>query len=551
MIANTGLLSIAKMMGAALPKGVNEEIMQAYDNLLFYDEHTFGAAESIRDPLSENQVIQWGGKSAYAWSAVQMSGLLREKTMGIVQEHLPSAEVPTIAIFNTLNWKRSGLVEVFLDTDIIPDNLEFSIVDIEGNPVECRLVGQRSEGSYWNLWVNNIPPLGYKILRIEESHPDKLESSTPARKLENDFYRIEIDAEKGVISSLFDKELQMELLDTQDTMDLGEFIYERLESREAMERLTNTNRDTVYVPLNRKLTSLSDVQVASIENGSMWKSIKIHGLVPECADQRGVNIEVRLFHNTKRIELHYDMHKLAVTEPEGVYVAFPFALPGGQLAFEVQGGTISPGVNQLEGTSSDWNVIQNFASVRSSEAQIIFSSNDIHLVHFGAINTGRYYYKHKPKTNHIYSWVLNNYWTTNFKASQEGEMKWKYVITSSDDISNSYANRIGWGNRIPLLSRVIRPGKPTQDDVLSRSYVNLDIPNLLLVSAKPSEDREGIILHLRETEGGHALLDIEELAKVSGAKQISEVNVLEEELRTLIRTFEIEHHESIFLKLKM
>jgi hypothetical protein len=553
MIANTGLLSMAKLMGANLSPDINDDIIESYDNLLFYDEHTFGAAESIRDPLSENQVIQWGGKSAYAWTAVQQSGLLREKALGLIQPFVGRSEVPTIAIFNTLNWARSGLVEVFVDHDILPTDKEFSIQDANGNEVRAKLMRSRSEGSYWNFWVEDIPPLGYTILKLDVKEEMKQWERTESNleDLENEYYRMAIDKNKGVIISLYDKRLGQELLDVNDTMKLGEFIYERLESRESMERLTNSNRDTVYVPLNKKLSKLTNVQVSAIEESPLWKSLKINGLIAGCADDRGVNIEIRLFNNSKRIEFLYDMHKLAVTEPEAVYIAFPFKLEDSHLSFEVQGGSVSPGQNQLEGTSSDWNVIQNFASVRNKDAQIVFTSNDVHLVHFGAINSGRYYYKYKPKTSHIYSWVLNNYWTTNFKASQEGEMKWKYVITSSEDNSKSFANRTGWGNRIPLLARVIRAGESQTQSSISKSLIDLDFPNLLLVSAKPSEDGDGIILHLRELEGDHVNIDIGRLLMQTGANSISEVNVLEEEIQVLEGSIEFEHFETKFLKLKM
>ncbi len=90
------------------------------DNLLFYEEHTFGAAESISDPLAENAQVQWGEKSAFAWTAVKDSALLREEAFGLVQSFLPRADVPTLAVFNTLNWPRSGMARVFIDHQILP-----------------------------------------------------------------------------------------------------------------------------------------------------------------------------------------------------------------------------------------------------------------------------------------------------------------------------------------------------------------------------------------------------------------------------------------------
>ncbi|MEN8119888.1 MAG: glycoside hydrolase family 38 C-terminal domain-containing protein [Bacteroidota bacterium] len=551
MIANMGLLSMAKIMGAELPKDINQDITRCYDHLLFWDEHTFGAAESISDPMAENCVIQWGEKAAHAWSAVVDASMIREKAMGFIQPYINKSNVPVIAVFNTLNWNRSAMLKVYIDHDMLPTNKKAKIIDKVGNIIPAQLLNSREDGSYWALWVPDVPAMGYKTLEIHVSNESQnITVNKLAKKaLENKFYKLNIDTEKGVITSLFDKELQIELLDKSSKIKLGEFIYEQLESRHSMERLTNSNRDTVYVPLNKKLTRLSNIQINEIETTSLWNSIKIHGDIPICTDDRGVNIEIRLYHNNKRIELLYDMHKLPVTNPEGVYVAFPFKMEGeNQLTFDVQGGIVYPGVNQLEGTSSDWNVIQNFASVTNSEAQIVFCSGDIPLVQFGDINTGRFYYKHQPKKSHIYSWVLNNYWTTNFKASQEGEMKWRYHITSSSDKTKSFATRFGIGSRVPLLARVLPSGK-SKSEAVSKSILDISLPNLLLVNAKPSEKGDGVILQVRETEGDHAILDITKMLQQTGASSIFEVNILEDEIKRLNGPLLIEHYETKFIKI--
>jgi alpha-mannosidase len=327
-------------------------------------------------------------------------------------------------------------------------------------------------------------------------------------------------------------------------------IYEELENRHTMERLTNANRDTTYVPLVKQLIlSESNIGVSEVIPDIIWNSIRIHGLLDRCSDERGVEMEVRLYHHEKKIELLYKTHKLKVTTPEGLYVAFPFKMSDAdQLAFEVQGGTVRPGYNQLEGTASDWNTIQNFAVVKNQNAQIIFNSKSTPLVQFGDINTGRFYYKHKPVKSHIYSWVLNNYWTTNFKANQEGEMNWSYVITSTPNTSNTAATRFGWENTIPLAARVIHAGSEKSMN-LSRSLIDLDLPNVLLVDSQLAPDGKSIILHLRETEGDHAILDVARLKQQTGATTISEVNVLGEEIKTLERPLLIEHYETKFIYL--
>ncbi|WP_185154096.1 glycoside hydrolase family 38 C-terminal domain-containing protein [Fulvivirga sp. M361] len=556
MIANMGMLSMARLMGTALPEGMNQDISGAYDELLFYDEHTFGAAESIRDPLTENSVIQWGQKSSFAWSAFKASSLIQEKALGLMQQHIPKSDLPTIAIFNTLNWTRSGLVKVYIDHELLPLNRDFSIVDTNGRTVKAQLISSRGDGSYWGLWAPDIPPMGYTTFHIKVEEAEKKQANPPKPSttsiLENQYYRLTVDPKKGVIESLFDKELKKELLDASSEMKLGEFIYEQPDNRQSMERLTNDNRDTVYVPIKKKVTGLSDVRVSTIKETPLWSSLMVNGKIDGCADHRGVNLEIRLYHTAKRIELSYSMVKLPVTSPEGVFIAFPFQMGDkDQLAFDVQGGTVNPGINQLEGTSADWNVIQNFAAVKNNEAQILFSSNDVPLVQFGAINTGRFYYQRQPAKPHLYSWVLNNYWTTNFRASQEGEMKWRYYLTSSSDISNSTATRFGWDSRVPMLARVIPPGTSRTATVpASKSLADFDLPNLLLVNARPLPSANGVILHLRETEGDHAILDISRLLDQTGATQAFEANVLGEALKQLTKPTLIEHYETRFILLK-
>ncbi|UJH68497.1 glycoside hydrolase family 38 C-terminal domain-containing protein [Allomuricauda sp. SCSIO 65647] len=555
MIGNMGLLSMSYLMGSELPTTINNEIERAYDELLFYDEHTFGAAESVTDPLGENSTVQWGQKSAYAWTAYKESSLIREKALGILQQHIPKGEYPTVAVFNTLNWKRSGPVNVYIDHELLPLDKDYKIVDENGHAIQVQRISSRPDGSTYKLWAIDVPPMGYATFRIvlEDRKGEKVNVTNHQDNsiLENQYYRLKIDRAKGVITGIFDKELGKELVDTNSTAKLGEFIYEEPEDRKSMERLTNTSRDTVYVPIKRKVSGLTDITVSDIKKNALWKSVAVNGKIDGCADERGVNLEIRLYHTAKKIELSYSMVKLPVISPEGVYIAFPFGMnDNDELAFDVQGGVVNPGANQLEGTSADWNVIQNFAAVQNDNAQIVFSSNDVPLVHFGDINTGRFYYKRKPKNSHIYSWVLNNYWATNFKASQDGEMKWSYFLTSSSNASNTFATKFGWNQRVGMAGRLVPSDKDSKiEKIPSRSILSLDVPNLLLVNARPTASNDGVILHLREIEGDHAILDIDKLMDQTGAKEVYEVNVLGEKLNRLSEPTLIKHFETRFILL--
>ena len=111
-----------------------------------------------------------------------------------------------VAVFNTLNWTRSGLVELFIEYELMPENEDFIFVDQNGKEVPFQIFQRRAEGAYYGLWVENIPPLGYQTIQIKKGESKAaLKPASPT--LENECYSISVDAKKGVISSIIDKDL--------------------------------------------------------------------------------------------------------------------------------------------------------------------------------------------------------------------------------------------------------------------------------------------------------------------------------------------------------
>jgi len=224
------------------------------------------------------------------------------------------------------------------------------------------------------------------------------------------------------------------------------------------------------------------------------------------------------------------MRKLPVAEPEAVYVAFPFRWPDGKILYEAQGGCVEPGRDQLAGSSSDWHTVQNFVTVHSPRGQIVWAPVQAPLVQFGDLNPGKWQRVAEVKQPHLYSWVMNNYWFTNFRATQKGEFRWSYHLTTSGRTDRSPAVRFGWGTRVPLVARVLPPGgngpgKP------SDSLLQCDVRNLLLVESRPAHHGQGVILHWREVDGKPATLDLARQPFAERIAAIDEVNVLEETLQ--------------------
>lgn len=521
LTANQALLSMASFMGSCIPKSAESKIKKIREALLFWDEHTMGAAESISEPLSENSMVQWAEKSSYVWEAFKENRLLQETALGLVQDHIPRNNKPSISVFNTLNWERSGLTEVYIDHEILPPGTAFRILDSNGKDIAAQPSRSRADGTYWFLWAENIPALGYSVYQIEKlDRPNipVLVQKYQNTNLENNYYRIDIDPDTGTISGLYDKEMKRDLVDANCSWTMGTFIHETISNRSQLEQFQLIN-------FTREKTE--DIKIEKIVKGPIWTSVHASGYTETAVKSKRLQWEIRLYNKEKRIEILYSIVKKGITDPEALYVAFPFNLPDADILYEIHGGEVTPGKDQLEGTSADWHTIQSYAAVNSPVGQIILVSDEIPLMQFGDLNLGKFQYIAEVKNPHMYSWIMNNYWVTNFRASQEGEFKWKYSLTSTSDTSRQVRVLFGWGSRIPLLTRVFPPGN-IRTGLLKQSLFQILPDNILLVALKTIPNEDGFLLHVREIAGKPSVISVTGRSKIDKQLILTEANVLGE-----------------------
>jgi len=509
IIANQGALAMAAILGSELPEGIRDRIFETNKSILFYGEHTVGSSESVRNPYGTATMEQREMKESFAWEANRRARMVGEEAMGLLQEYFSREELPSMLVFNTLGWDRSGLVRVYIDHQILPLGKHFRISDHQGNEVPAQQLGHRSDGTYWGIWVENVPAFGVRKYWIEVSEEDVQATAYDGEEvmthLENPWYKITIDASRGSIRRLFDKALNLELIDQEAEWKLGEFINELLDNRSQMESFKLDNY---------KRVGLDSIWYDGYEEGPVWNTVRFKGEQKTFFSPNGYEVEFRFYNTTKRIDLVYEIIKKPIISPEGIYLSFPFELEGAKIFSEVPGGVMEAGVDQLPGSSNDWNTLQYFTSVRNSNAQIIFGSQEVPLVQFGGINTGRYVAGATPEHTHIYSWPMNNYWTTNFNADQRGGHEWTYYLTSTDKVSNSAASKFGWGARIPFPVRVLPPGTSDVNEPMG-SILKGFPDNVLLINAKPGAEDRSIILQMRELDGKETpiqLFDIQDQA---------------------------------------
>ena len=537
-----GLFAMVSLMGGELGPSLETNLDHISENAIFFDEHTCGADESISHPYSENSTKQWLMKGAYSWEALKKTTLINEEALARFQPFLKKANFPLIYAMNTMGWPRSGDIQLFIDYEVLPIKNKVTIIDIAtGKEIPAQVLSKRAEGAWWVLQVNDIPAMGYKALKIELGNEGNMEEIDGNKEiLENQFYKLVINKETGAISSLMDKQLNQELADKANPYNLGQVVRE-----------TSQKRDVA--PFVR--TTVSNVKIDKGVNGMVWESVKISSDLEGCekgkeGSPKGIDVEIRLYKNVKKIEFKYMARKLIITDPEALYVAFPFSLPNSRIVFETIGGVLTQG-QQLPGSSSDWNVAQNFVSVRSKKGQVVVVSNEIPLWHFSDFNMNKYERHPQMGKPWLFSWVMNNYWMTNFRAYQEGAFSWSYQITSSSDTTNTFATKYAWGVRNPFPTRTFPAGADELKSPLLETLKISGSANAMLINSRPAFKGNGsILLHFRELEGQTAEVKLSLAIPGKSIKKMIEVNVVGKQIRQPLSSIQFKPYEVKFIEVE-
>jgi len=198
-------------------------------------------------------------------------------------------------------------------------------------------------------------------------------------------------------------------------------------------------------------------------------------------------------------------------DPEALYVAFPFSFPDSRIIFETIGGTLAQG-EQLPGSSTDWNAAHNFVAVRGKNGQVVIVSDEVPLWQFSDFNAGKYDRIPQKGKPWLYSWVMNNYWWTNWRVYQEGSYSWSYQITSGSDTTNTFAAKFARNQRNPFPARTYLAVPTGAGHIKSPVFEALKISgdeNALLVNCRPAfSDEATVFLRFREIEGLPAEIQI-------------------------------------------
>ncbi len=513
----------------------DEAFYQAWRNVLLYDEHTWGAYNSVTEPDSPFAQAQWAIKRQFAVDADRQS---RELFLQAVAPLMIDAQENSghLLVLNPCGWTRSGLV-------VIPQQWAAES-DCVVDGVGRRLPTQRLRDGRLAFLSGPIPGYGAVTSKLQNNSaafsPPSAVPTAPAapaaravgNRLENSRLLVEIDPETGAVAKMLDKITAVDFVDRSGGLGLADYFYVAGRDPSAAQRAEGP------------------VTIEVLEGGPLVAAIRVQSPAP------GAHRLIRtyqLVEGQDDLQITVTIDKQKVRTPEGVHLAFPFAVSGGTVRMEIPWGIVRPEVDQLPGACRNYFTVQRWIDVSSDRMGITWVNLHAPMVELGAIRVDvpkpfqpEGWLTEIPPSQTIYSYVMNNYWETNYKADQEGPTTFEYYLRPNEGGFNpASVARYAVGRNRPLV--VIPAGGKVPPQL--GAPVILQPDEILPETFKVSRDGKGFILRLFGT-----VLQPTELRILPGPaaswSKVYRSNLLEEKLEPIDGIAVISPLELITLRLE-
>jgi hypothetical protein len=407
------LIQTEAMWAMQSPENFPEnEFYTAWRNVMLYDEHTWGAHNSVSEPDLPFVTEQWRIKQRFALAADSLSRTLLAKA-------LPSSaktgqEKIAIEVYNTNSWTRTDLVLLSCAQSSIGD----LVVDEKGTQVPS----QRLATGELAVFIENIPPLSAKRFFIKKGQTrNRGYAKASANTLESGLIFLSVNAQTGALENLRWIRSGLGFVEGSKRLGLNQYLY-----------IPGKNPDDAQ--------TLKNVKIKIQESGPLVASLLIEAVAPGC---KSYTSEFRLIDGIGRVDIINTIDKIAVREKEGVHIAFPFNIPNAQICYDVANSIVRPEMDQLTGACKNFFSVQSWVDISNNGVGATWATIDAPLIEIGAINAEAPWMKSNQLTPTIYSYVMNNYWHTNYKADQEGPVQFRYAIQPHAEFNPAEATKFG------------------------------------------------------------------------------------------------------------
>jgi len=448
---------------------------EAWNSVLLYSEHTWGAWCSVSEPQRKETLEQWEIKRGYVEAADQQSRKLLAAAMAKPQAAPNDAAVD---VFNTLSWPRTELVTLPKELSAAGDG----VADDTGRSVPS----QRLASGELVFLAHDVPPFAARRYTMASRiSPAENRASARETTLDSGIIHMRVDDKTGGIVELKAKDIEGNFVDTSSEEALNDYLY-------------LIGDDLKEVQRNGPVT----IRVG--ENGPLVASLVIESAAPGC---RRLVRELRVVAGLDYVEIinTVDKERLqarsyhAKEGKESLNFAFPFAVPAGDVLLDIPLGMIHPETDQMPSACKNWFTVGRWADVSNAHRGVTWVTLDAPLLQVGGLTATLLnsqtnpdvWRKHVEPTQKLYSWAMNNHWGTNYRAYQDGPTVFRYILRPHSRRDRAEASRFATGLSQPLLPVRAAEVKPADTPLL-----RVEPDDVIVTGLKPSDDGRALIVRL-------------------------------------------------------
>lgn len=454
--------SIAEKMDSKRTLLSDEIFKKARHDLIFYGEHTWGYSSSITEPYHPqvNNLDQW--KRLYVLKASETTTIMLEK----IQQNLgeTALSLRKELQFKAVNPHDRSIKEMLtIDLEHFYGHENFDVMDKETGELVPFQISSYSRGPEICIWLD-MKSKEEKVYILKEKEK---ELNSPGLKaamgiegvddlawrrreellnggtasiegIENNYLKVSYNKKQGIYS-IYDKIRKVEYRDNNKPYGLFTPIYEvtpRDIGEDYLLVRRNMGRNRKAFRTNRSVGKLFDVKV--LENGSLYSRVE---LKYSLEGTETCSVILTTYHLTPKMDIDFRVHKDSVWEPENLYLSLPFISETNYI--DKCSSIIRPRIDQLPGTCTDFYLLQNGLVFENNQSQILLSCQDTPLISMGTLDAHDIRLMEDTglsNTSEVYSWIMNNFWETNFKASLGGFYQFHYelAIGNKGNIEDSF-----------------------------------------------------------------------------------------------------------------
>ncbi|MDR3199090.1 MAG: glycosyl hydrolase-related protein, partial [Planctomycetaceae bacterium] len=476
----------------------SQKFDEAWTDLIMYDEHTWGAYNSISEPDSDFVKTQDNYKQEFARRGSQETNAL----VKLATKSNPDTKKTLLV--NTLSRKRDGICFIGKAVKDFEGNKTLRIFRTkDGKHVPVQYIadpnGKNTCSMYADLSLSqgvsapNIPALGFIEVEPDTTASINIKSSlnvnSETGEINNNRIKLSIDKESGTIKSLKILSNPHEFVDSGSDGNRGLNDYLYIIGRNAAE-----NRERINQPQAVRFTVLAaGPLVASV-------LVEINNGVPNVTSLKQ---QITVFEDSEQIRIENVLDKKMERKPEGTFFGFPFNIPDGKWFIDTAWALTEVEKDQLPGANRNYFCVQRYCTLANDHCGVHWVTVDANMIQFapivftgyGELNSWRKNFEDGQPGGTFYSWVCNNHWETNYKAGQDGQLTFEYWILPYVNASfdNGVAQHFARQIHQPVLQ--LNTEGNANNPVTNSKLLKLENENNILTTrVKPSRDDNGALV---------------------------------------------------------